>query len=376
MKPKKVSTNKVVLSLPESKVFIHNFNLSTDIKGNELRKAVLSEVSKLIPVDKKGIYWDFQSYPSLEKDKQSIVFASVEKSIAEDYIKLCNMIGLEVVSLEVESMSLGRVLLSKTEEVTLIVDIGAETTNISVFNKKDIINLSVVSPFAGDKFTEMISKDLSIDFQEAEKEKIKDGIELKDESSGDTSSVFRRMGVASVLRTEFDEIILEINKAVSYYERNTGQKIEKIVLVGGSSLLPGINEYFSSKIKIPIEERNLFSYIKKTSLLGEGKRPVLFANVMGLAMIGASNEFHSINLLKQIPRSFVVSPSKIDLVKLGYLRRTTKLTLLLNSRIMFLFLLIIIVIVTFVFAHYFNHYFNPYSNQYINFVSNLFKKGV
>ena len=365
MKPKKVSTNRVILSLPESKVFIHNFNLPIGMKGDELRQTILSKASELIPRETNEIYWDFQSYPSLEENEQSVVFVGIEKVIAEDYIKLCNMIGLEIVSLEVESMSLGRVLLGKAEENTLVVDIGARATNILVFNNKDIIKLSVADPLAGDKFTEIISKVFSLDFQEAEREKIEGG--LREEPSN---------RVAPVLKKEFDEIISEIAKVVSYYEGKTGQKIEKIVLVGGSSLLPGINEYFSSKINIPIENRDLFSYIRRTNLLGQGKNSVLFANVMGLAMIGASNEFRSINLLKQIPKHLIISPSKIDLVKLGYLRKTTKFGLLINSRIVLVLLLILIVVIIFVFAYYFNQYFNPYFNKYINFVSNLFLKEV
>ncbi|MGB8815836.1 MAG: type IV pilus assembly protein PilM [Minisyncoccia bacterium] len=365
MKPKRVSTNRVVLSLPESKVFIHNFNLPLEMKDGELRQTILSKASELIPREINEIYWDFQSYSSLEKAEQSVVFVGIEKDVAEDYIRLCNIIGLEIVSLEVESMSLGRVLLGRTEENTLVVDIGAKSTNILVFNNKDVINLSVTDHIAGDSFTEIISKVLSIDFQEAEREKIAEG--LREESSN---------RVAPILRKKFDEIISEMIEIITYYEGKTGQKIEKIILVGGSSLLPGINEYFSSKINIPIENRDLLSHISRENLLEQGKNSVLFANVMGLAMIGASNEFHSINLLKQIPKQFFVASSKIDLVKDGYLRKTTKFALLMNSYIVLVLLLIIIVITIFVFAYYFNQYFNPYFNKYINFISNLFLKNV
>lgn len=334
VKPKKISTNKVILSLPESKVFIHYFNLDKSLKGESLRKAIEDEALKIIPLDLQKIYWDFQVKPSFVENKQSVVFIGTMREIADQYVEICQELGLEVVALDLESISLGRAILGPEKKLNLILDIGARTTNISIFDRNNLLGLSVTVSIAGQDFTGLIMKHSGLDENKAE--------EMKKSNN-----------IISILQVGLDELIAEIKKAIDFYERKFSEKVEEVYLAGGSSLLQGLEEYFHDKLKLEARVVNPLKNIKFSKLLDKNISPVLFANVIGLAMRGVSNRFKGINFLQQIYPLNSKTPSNYNLFTAGYLRKTTVIRYLLNNRIFVITLLIIsLLLLVFVIYYY------------------------
>ena len=142
VKPKKVSTNKVILSLPESQVFVRCFTVDSKLKFGALNEAILEKLSTIFPISVDKMYWDFVSKPLTDKTKKLIMFFGAPKDVATSYVKFCNSIGLEVVSLTIEALSLARVILKKIDRQSLIIDLGSRATSLNFFDGNDKINMS------------------------------------------------------------------------------------------------------------------------------------------------------------------------------------------------------------------------------------------
>jgi type IV pilus assembly protein PilM len=168
VKPKKVSTNKVIVSLPASEIFIKCFTVDAKLKSGSLNKAIVDKMSLELPVNIDKTYWDFVEKPVSKKDKKMIIFIGVQKDIANNYVKFCNSIGLEVVCLCVQSFSLARTMLKSSQKQSLIMDIGSESTNLSFFDSNDKVNMSVSIPVAGENMTEAVKNELKIERNVAE----------------------------------------------------------------------------------------------------------------------------------------------------------------------------------------------------------------
>lgn len=289
-----IRENRVILSLPESKVFTHLFQLPKNLKERELKNALESEIRKTIPWEIEKIYWDYQIvFPNLRNGCQAVFFAGTLKEIIDDYIEILDEIGLEPVAFEMESMALGRALLKemKLKAGIMIVDIGARTTNINIFDKNKVLIDSTTVFSAGNCFTESISKNLEISFKEAEKIKRNCGLDKKK----------GRARIAKILEKELQPIIKKIKEAIDYY----GQEIEEILLVGGSSRISKISNFLSlnlgSKVNIGISP--YANQLKRKS--------VLFNVVIGLALRGLEKnpQKSGINLLpqKDRPKTSLVS---------------------------------------------------------------------
>ena len=331
VKPKKVSTNKVIVSLPESQVFVECFEVGSGLKGGALSKTILDKIAVSLPISVDKIYWDFMEKPLADKTKKLIMFIGVPKDIANSYVKFCNSIGLEVVSLCTESLSLARTILKSSDRQSLIIDIGSRATNLSFFDSNDKINMSVTIPVAGEQMTEAVKIGLKIESGEAEALKIKFG--FKDGAMNT---------VKPLIMPIFTDILTETRQAIDYYETTFKQKLEDILIIGGSSLLPDIANVIKTSLKREVQIAGSSYNINLNSLIGKGNNFSLFANVIGLGMLGASGEFKDMNLLRKMPSSEVNSVNKLNLFSMGYLSKVNTVRTVVNNKYVLVMMVVLI----------------------------------
>ncbi len=329
-KPKKVSTNKVIISLPESQVFVKCLTVDAKLKSSALIRDITEKVALSIPFSIDKTYWDFIEKPLADKKKKMIMLIAVPKDIANSYVKLCNSIGLEVVSLCSEALSLARAILKSSNRQSLIIDMGSHSTNLSFFDSNDKINMSITIPTAGEYMTEVLGDRLGLEYKEAEGLKIKNGFkDIKDNK------------VRPIILPILESLMSEVDTAIRYYEQAFNQKLDDIYLIGGSALLPGITEEIKALLKREVSIVSPSFNLSLNNMDSKDKFP-LFVNVIGLGMLGASGEFRDLNLLKKIPSSEVNTVNKLNLFNMGYLSKVNTLRTILNNKFILVILVIII----------------------------------
>lgn len=335
-KPKRLSTNRVVLSLPESQVYTHSFLIDSKLKSSdEIRNAVMIEVVNLVPINISKLYWDFEVKDLVTLQKKQVVFMGIEKAIVDEYIKLCNSLGLEVVMLSSESMNLARVILKKSEEQDLIVDFGTKVTNISVFDSNDKLSLSVSLPLGGEHLTKAISNSMKIKEEEAEELKISWGLNKDSKNK-----------ILPIIEPLVKEIATELKKSIEYYERVFNQKIDNIYFVGGSSLLVGLIDYMNKEVGRDVKMATIGNNVK-LNLISEKDSVSFFSNVLGLGMLGLNSKIREINLFRKVTHLELNSINKFDLFRLGYLSKFSVLRIIFNN-VITLFIVIAIFALIFI----------------------------
>ncbi|MCK5027464.1 MAG: pilus assembly protein PilM, partial [Candidatus Pacebacteria bacterium] len=145
----------------------------------------------------------------------------------------------------------------------------------------------VLIPYGGDHMTQEIMRKQHLTYPEAEN--------LKRIHGFDTSR--GKNDITSGLKKHFEKNIKDIKKALSYYEKQTGGKIRKIILAGGGSLLPDIDTFFLKELGIPTVRKNPLFYVRRPYYIDE-EHSILYANVIGLALRASRGIYKGINLLK------------------------------------------------------------------------------
>jgi len=289
----KIKKRGCIFSLPESKAFVHFFEISKGQKKEEKIQKIKSEVSQTFPYPLEELYYDFMIYPENE-----VLLVAASKNIVKDYLEVFKICQIKPVALEIESESLARALIEKKEEIILIADIGARTTNFGLFDGGQL-KLSVSIPIAGNKFTQAISEKLKIPLSEAENLKVKNGLNPEAKEGR----------VFLILQQELRDIIEEIEKIGQYFRQKTGQKIEKIILAGGSAQLPYLPEYLTDNLGKKVEIGDPWAKInidilKKKEYFKEALKinPILYATSIGLAQRGLLRDPKrtGINLIKNV----------------------------------------------------------------------------
>jgi len=199
----------------------------------------------------KGILDPLGMSGSRLEGKVHIVTGSV--TAVQNLLKCMEIAEIEVEELIFGSLACGNAILNKTEKElgVLLIDMGAGTSDISVFINDNIAYSSIL-PLGGIQITNDLAIGLKISIEEAERLKIKFGnvmenyispeevIEIVRESRGEKEKVAKKY-LIDIIQPRVEEIfslIREELERANYYDIFT----QGVVLTGGCALLPGITE--------------------------------------------------------------------------------------------------------------------------------------
>lgn len=276
----RLATRKIVFSPPESRSFISIFKIPSNLKKEKESKEIEVRASQTIPYSLPELYYDYKIREG-EGGFKEVLFGAAPKKLVDDYLEIFKSCQLQPLILELESESLARALIQEKEpEPILIADIGARTTNLSIFDPRGL-RLSVSMPIAGNGFTRAIAEKLKISQEEAENLKKKIGLNPKKEKGR----------VFLILQKEISKIIGEINNVCQYFSKKERKEIKKIILAGGSSGLVYLSDYLGQNLakevkildpwdKINIDILKKKEYFKKALEI----RPILYSTVIGSAL--------------------------------------------------------------------------------------------
>ncbi len=310
VKGRKIKTKYVVVSLPEEKAFFQVIQVPV-MEKEDLKSAIIYEAENYIPMPVEKVYLDFQVIPSKENSKcLNVLISAIPKNTVDSYLTSLKLAGLKPIALEVESLAIARSLIKDepTIEPTLIIDLGATRTSFIIFSNHSLRFTSSISVSSID-FTKIIAKSLEIGVAEAERLKIKYGLEkgvkLNNESSAsvkfkkETKVGKERNKIFEALIPALVDLTQQIKKHLRYYQSHTSRPqagfeekgVSKILLCGGGSSLKGLPELLSQELKIPVELGNPWANISLKEKRGKSnlslENPLRYTTAIGLGIRGA-----------------------------------------------------------------------------------------
>ncbi len=268
-KPKSISNRNIIFGFPDAVTYINVFDLPPHAKKDR-KNLVREEVVSSVPEKIDNLVY---SYRVLKQNKAGaeVLVIAVNREIFYEWIRFFKKNKFEIQTFDVEAMALFRDLYSNLpKEPVCVVDIGAETTKINIFDKAGLhFNYSVM--VAGEDMTKDLAVDLKLKNVEAEDIKKKNGLTGKNKK------------ISKILGKRVEEILKEIFASINYFENKTSNKVAEVMLVGGSSLLPGLIEYLQEKLELPIKLGRSRILEKKVSLE--------YIEAVGLALRGLNKSW-------------------------------------------------------------------------------------
>jgi len=200
--------------------------------------------------------------------------------------------NLQVDDLIISPIATARAILTVEEKElgVLVVDIGAGTTEISVFEEGDLLHIAVL-PVGTDNVRNDIAIGLRVDIETAEFIKNKYGESILGEKSTKKEKlkspagedvVFKRGDLKKIAEPRMAEIFEEIEKELKRISRNKLLPAG-IVVTGGGAKIPGIVDFGRKKLGLPCRvgtPRRFFPPVEDPS----------FSTLCGLVLCGMDLE--------------------------------------------------------------------------------------
>lgn len=237
-----ISTKRVAVSLPASHAYTRAVQLPV-MSQKDIADAVQAEAEQYIPAAIDDLYLD---YTKLREDQNGIeVFVvAMPKKIVDSYLLLTHMLGLEPVLFET-TIGASAQLFSHDKQSdipSVLVDFGGKDTDITVFNHGLVVTGTVA--FGGDDITNTMVRTLGVTPREATM--------LKSEYGLSPSAVQKQ--VRRALEPSLALLMKEVRRAIRYYEQRYTKEppIGQVVITGGSANMPGLADYLTEQLRLPV----------------------------------------------------------------------------------------------------------------------------
>lgn len=262
------STRKTAAALPTYSVFTSLIALPWMSK-EELDSAIRWEAKKIIPLPLEEIVLDYRIlnqqkkgsfHVSLgnkkgegEKEKTQedfrILITGAGKETVQIYTDIFEKSDLSLTSLETETFALARSLVGDDLGEIMIIEMGAVVTDIIIV-EQGVPFLARSIETGGNALTRAIMNSLQINEKRAEQLKRDIGLVGLEEGNG---------GIPDILKNTLEPIMHEAKYTLELYKNHQitpSQKatgtIEKVILTGGSALMPNCAEYFSKVLDMRV----------------------------------------------------------------------------------------------------------------------------
>ncbi len=241
LKKAKITGNKATASLPVSYIFHTTLNMPK-IDDKEIDHVVRAEVEKVLPRPLDEMQVVHQKIPSGGKEEKNlkILVTAAPKVLVQFYTAIFQKAGLVLQELETEAFALQRSLVGNDKATVMVVDIGAERTNFFIMDQSLPITHRSIN--AGGQTADKILSDVLGVGPELVEQVKKDAAKM----DGVSSEIFGNL---------IDPIVKEIEYSFDLFLHQIGnekKRPEKIILTGGTSVLPFIKEEIQKKFPVKV----------------------------------------------------------------------------------------------------------------------------
>ncbi len=273
----KVTTKNVISALPEDQVFTRVITLPK-LSEEELTSALKWEAEQYVPIPLSEVTLAHQVIGETTQDtrqKTEVLLVAAPNRLIDKLLKVLKTAGLNPISLETEILAMSRSLVAPDSEATLLVDLGARATDIAIIEKGQVVFTRSIST-AGEALTRAVAGALGLEAGQAEEYKKAYGV--------DPGKLEGK--VSQAIEPILEVIVKEMEQAIQFYQQEKEKTVKRIVLTGGTAILPEVVPLLAKKLTFETQIGDPFSRVVQDSLLAKiPKNDLLFYTVaVGLAM--------------------------------------------------------------------------------------------
>jgi len=245
--------NPVNYTIPSQSIFTRFVKLP-EVGEEKVDQIVRFEAQQNVPFPIDEVVWDYQLLTSNDPGKFEVVLVAIKSDLLEEINDAVEGASVRTAVADVAPMATYNAFRYNYSDMggcSLVVDIGARTTNLLFIESKKVFTRSI--PIGGNTITAAIAKDFDESFADAEDRKKRQGfVSLGGAYAEPSDPEIAR--VSKMIRNTMTRLHAEISRSISFYRsQQGGAQPERVFLCGGAVAMPYMREFFSEKLALPIE---------------------------------------------------------------------------------------------------------------------------
>ena len=282
----------VFACLPSQAVFSRFLKLP-GATPEDVESIVGFEAQQNIPFPIEEVVWNHQIMGDRRDESWDVALVAIKTEQLTEVLDATTRGGLSARNVDVAPMALYnafRFNYPEVEESSLLIDLGARTTNLIFSENGRAFSRSI--PIGGHAISAAIAKEFEQDITLAEKLKIEKGLVGLGGAYADPEDPIEAR-LSKVIRNTMTRLHAEIARSVNFYRSTHGGSTPlRVFLCGGSTPLRYIAEFFVEKLQARVEFFNpLKNIVVAEGAIPEGTPPSSYGlgELVGCALRGLGN---------------------------------------------------------------------------------------
>ncbi|MBL3599940.1 MAG: pilus assembly protein PilM [gamma proteobacterium endosymbiont of Lamellibrachia anaximandri] len=252
---------QVAVAVSGSAVITKVISMPSALSDQDMESQIQLEADQYIPYPLEEVNIDFEVLGPSDKNPElvDVLLAASRSENVDDRVAAMELAGLNAAIVDVEAYAMENACTQLVDQLPergvdqtiAVADIGATTTTLNVLHNNKIIYTREQN-FGGRQLTEEIQRRYGLSLEEAGMAKRQGG--LPDNYGPEVLEPFKEAMVQQVSRS------LQF-----FFSSSAFSSVEHIVLAGGSSSIPGVDELTEEKLGTPASVANPFANMSVSS---------------------------------------------------------------------------------------------------------------
>ena len=302
---KGISARQVNVCAPGFHVF-SKFVKLPPVDAGKVTQIIQYEAQQNVPFPLEEVVWDYQILGAAAGGELEVLLVAIKAEVVEGLFRVAEASKLKLNLADVSPAALCnafRYNYGELEDCTMLLDIGAKTSNLLFFEKGKVYSRSI--SLGANSITQDFANEAKLKFDAAEKIKIEEGFVSLGGAYEEPENQ-NQAAISKIARQFMTRLHIQVNQTMQFYRgQQNGSAPVRLFLSGGASVMPYTAQFFAEKLNVPVEYFNPFRNVQvdpSVPLEDLSRVAHSFGEVVGLGLRNLAHCPVELNLMPESTR--------------------------------------------------------------------------
>lgn len=233
------------------------------VDANKVTQIIQYEAQQNVPFPLAEVVWDYQILGSAPSGELEVLLVAVKSEVVEGLFRVADQAKLRLQLCDASPAALCnafRYNYGDLEDCTMLLDIGAKTSNLLFFERGKVFSRSI--NLGANAITQDFANEAKLKFEVAEQIKLKEGFVSLGGAYEEPENP-NQAAISKIARQFMTKLHIQVNQTLQFYRgQQNGSVPQRVFLSGGASIMPYTAQFFAEKLNVPVEYFNPFRNVQ------------------------------------------------------------------------------------------------------------------
>ena len=233
------------------------------VDAGKVDQIIQYEAQQNVPFPLAEVVWDYQILGSAPSGELEVLLVAIKSDIVEGLFRVAAEAKLNLELCDASPAALCnafRYNYGELEDCTMLLDIGAKTSNLLFFEKGKVFSRSI--NLGANAITQDFANEAKLKFDDAERIKVAEGFVSLGGAYEEPDNP-HQAAISKIARQFMTKLHIQVNQTLQFYRgQQGGAAPQRLFLSGGASIMPYTAQFFAEKLNVPVEYFNPFRNVQ------------------------------------------------------------------------------------------------------------------